>query len=108
MAKISVIVADRIREFRKLRRLSQVELAEHLNSAKNTVSRWETRAHTPSVEDLERLADVLGVTVTDFFPERNISEKAAELLNAINGLNESDLDELIRYAYFRRATASSR
>jgi hypothetical protein len=40
--------------------------------------------------------------------EPQISEKAVELLTAIRGLDERDLDELIRYAQFRRAATSTR
>jgi transcriptional regulator with XRE-family HTH domain len=108
MEQITEFVAARIREFRKLRKLSQAELAKRMDTATNTVSRWETYVYTPSISDIEELASVLDVEAIDFFPERNPAGKVGELLIAVRGLDEKDLEELIRYAHFRRATSVAR
>jgi len=108
MEQINEFVAARIREFRRLRKLSQAELAERMDTATNTVSRWETYVYTPSISDIEKLASVLGVESIDFFPERSPAGKVGELLIAVRGLDETDLEELIRYAHFRRATSIAR
>jgi transcriptional regulator with XRE-family HTH domain len=64
--------------------------------------------NTPSISDIEELASVLGVEAIDFFPERKPAGKVGELLIAVRGLDEKDLEELIRYAHFRRATSVAR
>jgi transcriptional regulator with XRE-family HTH domain len=106
-------VAARIREFRKLRRMSQRQLAESMDTATNTIGRWETQLHTPSVADLAKLAEVLNVPAVNFLLEDTqtflledtLTGKANEMLAAIRGLDDSDIDEVIRYAHFRRATS---
>lgn len=55
----------RIRELRKARGYSQVELAEKIGVSKQAISNWENDNIQPSIEMLIRLADVFGVT-TDY------------------------------------------
>lgn len=86
--------------------LSQEQLASALGVATNTVSRWETGTYWPSIEDLDRLARFFEVSVMEFFPEEKSSadDPALVLLRkAMKGLKAEDLDEVRRYAEFRRA-----
>ncbi len=53
---------ENIRELRKLRHLSQVELAGCLHVSKQCVSNWENDNILPSVEMLVRIAKFFGVT----------------------------------------------
>lgn len=104
-------VAKRIRELRtdygEKTGLSQEALAVKLGVATNTISRWETGTYEPTLEDLEKLARELGVSILEFFPlaepRNDRNEKVDALLRAAKNLHESDLDELRRYAEFRRA-----
>jgi transcriptional regulator with XRE-family HTH domain len=90
--------------------LSQEALAKALGTAANTISRWETATYRPSIEDLERLARFFGVSILDFFPpketqveENQGSDKLAALLRAAQQLPPEDIDELRKYAEFRKA-----
>lgn len=56
-----------IKRFRKAARLTQAQLAEKMGVEQPTVQRWETQKREPSLPDLERMAGILGVTVSDFF-----------------------------------------
>jgi len=109
MAKVLDYVAEQIRELRinynSGEGLSQEALAEHLKVAANTISRWETRVYRPSLDDLEKLARFFGVSIMSFFPsEQNVdSDDMAALLRTARQLHPSDLEELIKYAEFRRA-----
>jgi transcriptional regulator with XRE-family HTH domain len=103
-------VANRIRELREnygSARLSQEALAAKLGVATNTISRWETGTYEPTLDDLDRLARELGVSILDFFPrvgqEDEKSKSVDALLRAAKNLDRRDLDELRRYAEFRRA-----
>ncbi len=60
----------RIRHFRKLRRLTQSDLAERLGTTAATVSRLETADITVSIVWLQRFADAFGVQVSDLIDER--------------------------------------
>ncbi len=105
-------VAKRIRELRLEQAngagLSQERLAAALNVATNTISRWETGTYRPSIEDLENLARFFGISVMEFFPsEKSASptenEQVMQLLRVTKGLMPEDIEELQRYAEFRRA-----
>ena len=62
----------RLREWRKLRGLTQRELANKAGVSAMTVIRLERNAASPSptLSMLERLAQVLGIAVTDLLPKK--------------------------------------
>ena len=105
-------VARRIRELRIAygkQGLSQEALAKLSGVATNTISRWETGTYEPTLDDLERLARALGVRILDFFPSEETQTSKGQaidaLLRATSQLDQSDIDELRRYAEFRKARA---
>lgn len=85
--------------------LSQEALAKALGVAANTISRWETATYRPDLEDLDKLARFFGVSILEFFPpdEAVANDQVAALLRAAKQLAPEDLEELRRYAEFRRA-----
>ena len=87
--------------------LSQESLAAHLKVAPNTISRWETGTYRPSLKDLERISRFFGVSMMSFFPEQMVDEDEDENLKALlrtaRQLHPADLEELRKYAEFRRA-----
>jgi transcriptional regulator with XRE-family HTH domain len=85
-------------------KLSQEGLAEKLNIAGNTVSRWETGTYKPTAEDLDKLARFFEVSITTFFPKlQHDDERVSALTSATGGLDKSDFEEVLRYAEFRKA-----
>lgn len=84
-----------------------INRGEHLKVASNTVSRWETGTYKPTAEDLDKLARFFGVSITVFFPGLSQDDAAiTALTSATAGLTKSDLEEVIRYAEFRKARAA--
>ena len=87
--------------------LSQESLAAHLKVAPNTISRWETGTYRPSLKDLERISRFFGFSMMSFFPEQMVDEDEDENLKALlrtaRQLHPADLEELRKYAEFRRA-----
>src|SRR5215813_9896090 len=104
-------VAARIKELRVSYNsgegLSQESLAAHLKVAPNTISRWETGTYRPGLKDLERLSRFFGVSIMSFFPPELVDDDEDENLKALlrtaRQLHPSDLEELRKYAEFRRA-----
>lgn len=101
-------VADRIRDLRThygKEGLSQEALANKLNVTANTISRWETGTYKPTLEDLDRLSRFFGISILTFFPKDGAekNEGVAALLRTAKQLDPRDLEELRRYAEFRRA-----
>ena len=87
--------------------LSRDSLATHLKVAPNTISRWETGTYRPGVKDLERLSRFFGVSIISFFPPELVDAEEDENLKALlrtaRQLHPADLEELRKYAEFRRA-----
>ena len=104
-------VAARIRDLRVNYNhgegLSQEALATHLKVAPNTISRWETGTYRPSIKDLERISRFFGVSIVSFFPselhDAEEDENLKALLRTAKQLHPADLEELRKYAEFRRA-----
>ena len=55
----------KIRRLRTAHGITQVELAHRLGVSKQSVSNWESNNIQPSIELLEKIADLFGVT-TDY------------------------------------------
>lgn len=104
MSALYKMIGNKIRELRTGRAdLSQEKLADELGTTANTVSRWETALYRPSVGDLEKISRFFGVPITVFFPEMSPDPKLQALLSATGDLSDDDLEEIVRYAQFRRA-----
>jgi transcriptional regulator with XRE-family HTH domain len=104
-------VGARIRELRQGfsggKGLSQEALGKELAVTANTISRWETATYHPSLRDLERISRFFGVSITSLLPSQRVTtdDKVHALLRAAKDLPDSDLEELRRFAEFRRARA---
>jgi len=87
--------------------LSQESLATQLKVAPNTISRWETGTYRPSLKDLERISRFFGVSIMSFLPDEMVADDEDENLKALlrtaRQLHPADLEELRKYAEFRRA-----
>src|ERR1700728_961253 len=102
-------IGAKIREMR-MRQLgtvvSQEKLAEDLKTTPNTISRWEAATYKPSIGDLEKIARFFGVSIAVFFPDIEPGERLQALMSATGDLDDNDLDEVTRYALFRKARKS--
>ncbi len=101
-------VAARIRDLRTTygdEGVSQEALAKAIGTTANTISRWETGTYKPSLEDLEKLSRFFGVSILTFFPpeEEPVTDQVTALLRAAKQLPPEDLEELRKYAEFRKA-----
>ena len=59
-------LAIRIRALRKIRRMTQAELARRLGVSQGILSRWETGRHEPPSDILAQLAGIAGLPVSEF------------------------------------------
>ena len=79
---------EKIKELRKAKRVSQVEMASALGLTKQCVSNWENDNIQPSIEMLVKIADYFGVT-TDYLLGR--SEK--DVIN-VEGLSPVEISHI--------------
>ena len=60
------IISKKIKTLRKARGLTQEQLAEKLGVQRATVSNYEIGRRSPHIKELEKIADVLGVSLEYF------------------------------------------
>jgi len=68
-------MTNQIRAIRRLRDLTQQDVADALGTVKSAVSQWETGYMGMSVTNLCRLADLLGVTTDALLGREDIDEQ---------------------------------
>lgn len=88
------------------RGISQAELARAVKTTANTISRWEAGVYKPTLANIDALASFFGVPISRMFPQAEQSNSISSLLSAVDGLDEADLEELTRFALFKRATTT--
>ncbi len=74
---------NKFRTARQLKKLKVIEAAELLEISQPTLSAWETGNKAPSVEGVEKMADLYGVT-TDFLLGRTDSEHSFDNMVSLN------------------------
>lgn len=108
---LNAYIAEQIKDLRESSfngaGISQTELANKLNKAPNTISRWETGEYKPKVEDLYELAKFFKVSVLKFFPpsaENEEEKNGIELLFRTNkSLEQKDWEEIRLFIDFQIA-----
>lgn len=63
-------VAKKIRNFRKIKGITQGELAKETNLSRNTIVNFETERRDPRVKDLKKIANALDVPVEQLLAEK--------------------------------------
>ena len=74
---MSSLLAKRLVELRKEAGLCQMEVAEEVSAAENSVSGWEHGVCEPSSERLIKLADLFGVTLDYLYGRSDDPKKGA-------------------------------
>lgn len=101
MTDIYEYISKKIRDLRG--DISQEVLSQRLKVAPNKLSRWETGTYKPTAEDLDLIAREFKVPISVFFPDHEEDERVAALTSATGGLSETDFNEVLNYARFRKA-----
>ncbi len=82
------MINETIKHFRKAKGMSQEELAVKLNVVRQTVSKWENGLSVPDAEALIRMAEVLGVSVSQLLGMEAEGKSTKELSEELENLNE--------------------
>ncbi|MEW6417237.1 MAG: helix-turn-helix transcriptional regulator [Nitrospirota bacterium] len=88
------LLGARIKELRKAKRLSQSQLSESIGIDPKHLSRIEVGNSYPSLDRLERMAEVLGVDIKDFFEFGHLEKKKEVLESLYKLLKEANEDNL--------------
>ncbi|MBE7074867.1 MAG: helix-turn-helix domain-containing protein [Clostridiales bacterium] len=76
MKKYGHIIAD----LRKQKGLTQEQLGKQLNVSYQAVSKWENNLSQPDLQTLEKLCDILGVTISQFFELANENKQPINII----------------------------
>ena len=85
MTDIRLVLAENMKKFRKIQRISQEKLAEKINTAPNYIAMIEVGKKFPSAGMLERIAQALNVDTPELFTTNTVrfmpdSKKSVERL----------------------------
>gem|GEM_PF-1171112 len=83
--------AEKLRRTRVAAGLSRPELAERIGADASIVKSWETRGVRPTVSNLSRVADALGLSVGDLYQPDATTEGSLADLRIAAGLNQREL-----------------
>ncbi len=85
------MVGKNIKKFRRNKGMTQEQLAENLNVTRQAVSNWENEKTEPDVETLQRISEVLDVTVEELIygtkQERTTIINKSTVKNVTKGLS---------------------
>ena len=82
--------SENLKTLRKQKGFSQEELASRLHVVRQTISKWEKNLSVPDADTLIRLAEILGVSVSELLGSKietengNVTNDVAEQLSRIN------------------------
>lgn len=99
MADSKILVGKRIRSLRKLRDLSQEQLAEQADISSKYLGEIERGRSNLTIDILEKLSAALEVTVVDFFAFQHESSRAIlkqEIQSLIKRANDKELKTIFR------------
>lgn len=86
-------IGDNIKKYRKLARITQVELAQKINKSESTIRKYEANNVKPDFSVLDDIANVLGCTLIDLVNTTDIS---------IDSISKADyLDQYIKSLGFK-------
>lgn len=86
--------ANRIKYLRQTRELTQVQLADKLGVAKQSISNWENDNIMPSVDMLEKIADFFSVS-TDYLLGREKRKNTDGSTIDVTGLNRYQIEHIM-------------
>lgn len=85
------LLGARIKELRKIRKMSQEQLSEKVDVDPRYISRMEVGANAPSLETMESIARALEVEIKELFEFAHLQAggiKAEEIEKLLEGANE--------------------
>ncbi|MBE6165006.1 MAG: helix-turn-helix transcriptional regulator [Streptococcus gallolyticus] len=106
--ELAIYIGNKIKEYRKLKGLTQKELAKAVGMGDTTIANYEKGLRTPKKNTLFKLANAFDISIDDLFPpiesakpKQNITKvnfdpRQAILLSNYNKLNDSRKNKLVQ------------
>lgn len=90
-----MIFAEKLKTIRKQAGMSQEQLAEKLGVSRQAVTKWETDAGVPDIENIMAVSALFGISIDELLSNEKSLKKQAEYL--YESITEYDIDEPKRY-----------
>lgn len=97
ITKSSMSIGENIKKYRKEKGLTQRELADKLNIATNSLSRYEIGERRPPIDMIEKIAEILNVTPIQLMYDEEVENalnQSAEILSNFNPNDSSTFTEV--------------
>lgn len=98
MDSTKILLGRKIRLLRKAKGWTQDYLSEQLEINPKSILRIEQGQTFPTIQNIEKLADVFGIEIVDLFNNRSLDD-ISKLKKDINEIVENLDDDKIRYLY---------
>lgn len=87
--------AEKLRSIRKQTGMSQEKLAEKLGVSRQAVTKWETDAGIPDIENIMAISALFDISIDELLGKEKEEKKQADYL--FESITEYDIDETKRY-----------
>ena len=87
--------AEKLKSLRKQSGMSQEKLAERLGVSRQAITKWETDAGIPEVENLMGISSVFDISIDELLGIEKGVKKSTDYL--FESITEYDIDEVKRY-----------
>lgn len=106
--ELAIFIGNKIKEYRKLKGLTQKELAKAVGMGDTTIANYEKGLRTPKKNTLFKLANAFDISIDDLFPpiesakpkqnvtKVNFDPRQAILLSNYNKLNDNRKNKLLQ------------
>lgn len=108
--ELTQYIANQIKRMREFRKMSQQELADRLNTTKQTVSRYENGQRKANQDVLFDLSHIFGCNINDFFPKNHANDKQIETIAAHidDDVTEEEMEEILAYIEMKKSLRKNR
>lgn len=108
------MIGQRIKKYRKQKRMSQAELGAALDLSQGAISQWENGGSKPDINMIKLMAEIFGVSVLDLTgdvdasyidsPQENTpADDRAEAKRLLEGMSEEQYQAALQYLKFLKA-----
>ncbi len=88
-----VKIGDRIAHLRKVKKLSQTELAKSIQASREAISKYERNEALPSVITAKKIANVFEVTLDYLVDESASASFDKETVGRLNAIKKLDIED---------------
>lgn len=97
------LIGIKIKEIRKRKKISQEKLAEIVSMNHRSIVRLENNHSVPQLETLEKIAEALGVSISDFFENKPLGSRdeiIKDINSCLSSMNDDELKTFYQAVYY--------